>query len=429
MRKLLLMAAMAVLGAALLGFGAARAEEKESAAVDRAEVKKEKAEREKAPEQSGYAVKNIVQRVKKGVIRVQGIDITSPVVAFNPGGGSGFVFEVDYDTHTAYAITNYHVSGHAMVSAVKFWDGAQYRGEMVAAEPGIDVALLKIQGIPDERDLPADQKTIIPVTLGDSDQVRIGEFAMAMGNPGTEEGANVNRSDPWDTFLLGQTVTTNVVTGRDTPLEFEISIWQQNRTSLSWQYGTNFPYTFRVSVPINGGNSGGPLFNAKGEVIGINFYGGAFVLMQNHNWSIPINIAKDFVTQILETGKFERPWLGVDIIMPPYIKGADQYVEFVERYRPENIEIYGVRKDSPAAKLGPDGKPLLQKGDIILEVDGQEFKSPEDLRLYIFNLDIGTPVTLTVSRKDPNTKRYKKLAKPVVVEVGAKRKFNAEFSV
>jgi serine protease Do len=264
------------------------------------------------------------------------------------------------------------------------------------------------------------------VTLGDSDQVRIGEFAMAMGSPGAGEAANTNRSQPMEDYLLGQTVTTNVVTGRDTTLEFEIDIWQGSRNGesiQSWQYGTNLPYAFRVTVPINPGNSGGPLFNSRGEVIGINFYGGSNPIMQNYNHAIPINVVKDFVTQILETGKFERPWLGLDIIMPPYIQTAAEYVEFAERYRPNRIEVYGVRKDSPASKAD------VQVGDVILEVDGQEFKRAEDIRLYVFNLDIGTPVSLTISRKDGNTGRYKKLAKPVVIEVGPKRKFNAEFSV
>lgn len=376
-----------------------------------------------AQEDQAYNIKNIIKKVRKGVIRVQGIDVTSPVVAYNPGGGSGFVFEVDYDTHTAYALTNHHVSGHSMVSAVKFWDGAQYRAELVASEPGIDVALIKIQGIPDERELSDEEKTIVPVVLGDSDQVRIGELAMGMGAPGSEDAINVNRSQPFENFLLEQTATTNVVTGRDTPLEFEIGIWNQNRSSLGFQYGTNFNYVFRVSVPINGGNSGGPLFNAQGEVIGINFYGGAWILMQNHNWSIPINLAKDFATQMLETGKFEKPWMGIDIIMPPYIKTADQYVEFAERYRPDHIEIYSVRSNSPSERAG------LAKGDIIIDVDGQEFQKPEDIRLYIFNLDIGTPVSLTVSRKDSHTGRYKKLAEPIVVIIEPKRTYDSEFSV
>jgi serine protease Do len=361
-------------------------------------------------------VPDVIEKVKKGVVRVQNINIASPVATGSYGGGSGFLFEIDYDQGIGYAITNHHVSGDALVNAVQFWNDAEYKAELVASEPGIDVALLKVLGLPDERDLPDSEKTIVPCVLGDSDQVQIGELAIAMGNPGAGEGFNTERSEPYEDFLLQLTATADVITGRDTPLEFGLSIWRQNRGSLGFQYGTNFDYAFRMSTPINGGNSGGPLFNAKGEVIGINFYGGSFALAQNSNHAIPINLAKDFVFQILETGRFEKPWLGLDIIMPPFIKSPGDYIEFAERYRPSEIKVYDVRADSPADRAG------LQKDDIILTIDGQVFERPEDIRLYVFDLDVGSIVEITVLRNN------KKLD-PIFVEVGAKRKYNAEFSV
>lgn len=361
------------------------------------------------------SIKQVVSKVKKGVIRVMGIDVESPIAAGVAGGGSGFVFEVDYDTGIGYAITNHHVSGSASLSAVMFWDDAQYRAEMIATEPGIDVSLLKIYGLPDERNLPEAERTIVPVALGDSDRVQIGEWAIAIGNPGSGLGLNTERDDSFDDFLLQQTVTKNVVTGRDTPLEFMVGIWRQNRSSLGYQYGTNFDYAFRISVPINGGNSGGPLFNGRGEVIGINFYGGGWAMAQNHNWAVPINLAKDFVFSVIDTGKFERPWLGMDIIMPSYITGPEQYIEFTEKWRGDEIKVFGVRADSPAQRAG------LQVDDVIVESDGRVFATPEDLRLYIMDLDIGAMVEFTVIRK-----RHEMT---VWAEVGPKRKYNSEFSV
>ena len=161
-------------------------------------------------------------------------------------------------------------------------------------------------------------------------------------------------------------------------------------------------------------------------MIGINFYGGSGMVMQTSNWAIPINLAKDFVFQILETGKFEKPWLGLDVIMPPYIMTEQDYVEFRERYRPDEMVIYGVRKASPASramrKSGVGTQAGLAKGDVILEIDGQKFKSPEDVRKYVFSLDIGAKVTMVVER---NGERLD----PIEVEVGPKRGYDAEFSV
>jgi len=368
-----------------------------------------------AQDEPTISTADVVEMVKRGVVRVMNVSIDDPVAAAYAGGGSGVVFEVDYATRSAYAITNHHVSGNASTSQVKFWNNATYRAELVATEPGIDIALLRIHNIPDESGVPEEQRTIVPVPLGNSDLVQIGEWGIAMGNPGAAEGINTNRSDPWDDFLLQQTVTTNVITGRDTPLEFMVGIWRQNQGDLGFQYGTNLDYTFRISVPINPGNSGGPLFNSQGEVIGINFYGGAQVVMQNHNWAIPINLAKDFVFQILETGRFEKPWLGLDIIMPSYIRSPASYQEFAEKYRGDEITVYGVRADSPAARAG------IKQDDIILEVDGRVFATPEEVRLYVFDLDIGDTVELLVMRQGHKER--------IFCEVGPKRKYDAEFSV
>jgi len=361
------------------------------------------------------SVRGVIEKVRKGVVRVQVVTIDSPVTANFYGGGSGFVFEVDYANGFAYAITNHHVSGNASMSAVQFWNDAQYRAELIATEPGIDVALLKVYGIPDERGLPEEERTIVPVVLGDSDRVQIGELAVAMGNPGARVGVNIDRSNPMDDFLLQQTATHAVVTGRATPLEFMVSIWRRNQGDLGFQYGTNFDYTFRISVPISGGNSGGPLFNSRGEVIGINFYGGANVVAQNSNWAIPINLAKDFVFQSLETGRFEKPWLGLDIIMPSFIRGPEEYIEFAERYRGDEIRVFGVRADSPADRAG------FQKEDIILEIDGKVFQTPEDIRLDIFDREIGSPVYFVVLRDGDEIE--------ISAEVGPKRSYNSEFSV
>jgi serine protease Do len=359
----------------------------------------------------------VVKKVKRSVIRIQGIDVGAEQASGGYGGGSGVVFQINYDEGTAYALTNHHVSGDTAVAGVRFWNGAEYRAEMIAREPGIDVALLRIFGIPDERNVPDDKKNITASVLGNSDEVRIGDHAIAMGSPGAGEGANTNRSDPFQDFMLQQTVTDGVVTGRDSVIDFPLGIWRQNRNGLGQQYGTNFDYAFRVTVPINGGNSGGPLFNDRGEVIGLNFYGGSSPLMQNMNHTVPINLAKDFAYQILNTGKFEKPWLGVDIIFPPFLREPEQVTEFRDRRNSDALEVFGVRRNSPAARAG------FQQGDIILEIDGRRFSTPEEVRRFIFTQPIGKQLSFVVERDG------RKLRTPIVAEVGVKRSYDSEFSV
>ena len=369
-----------------------------------------------AQQDSALSVEDIVNTVKKGVVKVQGIDLGGPTSA-GWGGGSGFLFEIDYDTGLGYAITNHHVSGKSSVSAVTFWDGAAYKARLVATEPGIDIALLEVYDLPDESDLPDSEKTIIPVVLGDSDTVPIGALGMAMGAPGDfNDAINIDRSNPYDAGMLMQTVTTGEVSGRDWPIEFLLGINRQAQSDLGRQYGTNFDYAFKVSTPINPGNSGGPLFNNSGEVIGINFWGGSFQMAQNSNHAIPINLAKDFVFQVLEKGRFEKPWTGMDIIFPSCVS-VDEYTEFTEKYRPDYIEVFNIRRDSPASRAG------LRKGDIIVSVDGQQFTDPEKLRLYVFSQDIGNELELVVKRDN------KILKEPLFVEVGVKRTYDSEFSV
>jgi S1-C subfamily serine protease len=354
--------------------------------------------------------RDLVNKVKKGAIYIW-------AMAPDPNGflqpawiGSGFIFQAIPEENAAYALTNHHVAQNTTLLQCETWDHSTYKAEFVALEPGIDVALIKIMDI-----APGSYEVNV---LGDSDKVQIGEPALAMGAPGSGDSFNADRTDPYISFGLHQTATMRVVAGKQTdPMEF-ISTRPYWQGDLGWQVMSNTPWRFVCQSTINGGNSGGPLYNAQGEVIGLNHahFGAGSVITQNQNYTIPINFAKNFAYQILNTGKYEIPWFGMDMLIPSTETQPESVTEWEEKhYDPRRMEVLGVRRDSPAAKAG------LQRGDRIVEFDGQTFPTTTDLRLYIFTLPIGKQVPVTVKRG--GVKAH------LMLEVAPKRKYDAEFSL
>jgi len=353
--------------------------------------------------------RELVGKVKKGCIYIW---------AMSPGDtgflapmwiGSGVIFMAVPEENAAYALTNHHVANDTTLLQCEGWDNATYKAYLVATEPGIDCALIRIEDIPREN--------YEPCVLGNSDLVQNGEFAMAVGAPGYGDAANTERSDPNITFGLHQSTTMAVVSGRATnPYQF-IGWWSGWQYRLGHQVMTNCPWRFVMESAISGGNSGGPLFNAKGECIGLNHahFGAGAQITQHENYSIPINFCKNFAFQILDTGKYELPWFGLDLLMPPYFDDPQGVGEFVERHMNDDvIEIFGVRNDSPAERSG------VEIGDIIEEFDGRVFSNLTELRLYIFDLEIGQEIPVVVSRGKQEIE--------LTMEVGVKRSYNSEFS-
>jgi len=354
--------------------------------------------------------RDLVNKVKKGAIYIW---------AMTPGEsgfleprwiGSGFIFQADPEHNAAYALTNHHVANDTTVLQCETYDRSTYKADFVALEPGIDVALIKIYDIP-----PTAYEVNV---LGDSDKVQIGEPALAIGAPGSGDSVNSDRSDPLLDFGLHQTATMRVVTGKESDPFDCIEFWAQARNELGHEVFTNLPWRFVCQSTINGGNSGGPLYNANGEVIGLNHahLGIGPTVTQNMNYTIPINYAKNFAYQILNTGKYEIPWLGMDIFVPSTYDTTQQVSEWEERnYKPGAFDILGVRDGSPAQKAG------MQRGDKIIEFDGQTFPTNMDLRIYVFTLPIGKKVPVVVKRG---------LAKVhLEMEVAPKRKYDSEFSL
>ncbi|HEC92279.1 MAG TPA: PDZ domain-containing protein, partial [Candidatus Atribacteria bacterium] len=221
----------------------------------------------------------------------------------------------------------------------------EFEGEVVGSDVTSDMAIVKIQA----DHLPT-------VTLGNSDQLRVGEIVIAIGNP----------------YGLQQTVTMGVVSakGRSIPTEINGHVYR------------NF---IQTDTAINPGNSGGPLLNTKGEVVGINT--AIIPYAQGIGFAIPINIAKRNIDDLINLGRVRTPWIGV------YIQ--DVTPEIAEQFglsEAKSVLVGDVVKDSPAEKSG------IKRGDIITKVNDEEVNSTQELQDKIRSIDIGEKAKIEVAR-------------------------------
>jgi serine protease Do len=254
--------------------------------------------------------------------------------------GSGFILSAD-----GYILTNAHVVDEASEVSVKLTDKREFKAKVIGTDKRTDVALLKI----DATGLPK-------VTIGDPEKLKVGEWVAAIGKP----------------FGLENTITAGIVSakGRELPNENLVSYIQ-------------------TDVPINPGNSGGPLFNLKGEVVGVNSMiysrtGGSMGLA----FAIPIDVAINVTKQIQEKGRVTRSRIGVQI-------------QEVSR---ETADAFGLVKASGALvnsveKGGPADKAGIEQGDIIVKVDGRTVNSSAELPRIITAVKPGTRIVLQVWHK------------------------------
>jgi len=255
--------------------------------------------------------------------------------------GSGFVIDKD-----GTIITNNHVIADADEITVNFSDGSKLTAELVGTDPKTDIAVLKVK--------PTTPLNAVP--FGDSDGARIGDWVMAIGNP----------------FGLGGSVSLGIVSA----VERDIS---------------SGPYDkfIQTDAAINRGNSGGPLFNMNGEVVGINTAiispsGGSIGI----GFSIPANLATRVIDQLVEFGETRRGWLGVQIQTV-----TDEIAESLGLDKASGALVSGVVKDGPAEKSG------ILSGDIILTFDGQTVAEMRDLPLIVAETAVEKEVDVLVLRK------------------------------
>jgi serine protease Do len=281
--------------------------------------------------------------------------------------GSGFVWDTQ-----GHIVTNNHVVEGADKISVTFYDGATVPAEVTGTDPDSDLAVIKV-------DVPADQ--LRPVQVADSTQVKVGELAIAIGNP----------------FGLQGTMTMGIVSalGRTLPTE--------SGTAQGQYY--SIPDIIQTDAPINPGNSGGVLVDDTGSVIGVTAaIESAVQSSAGIGFVIPSQIVQKVVPALIETGHYDQPWIGISgtSLVPELATAmglaADQ----------RGALVVDVTADSPAAQAGLlgsdhqveiDGHTVRVGGDVIVAVDGQRVQDFEDLIAYLANsTEVGQTIALGVLR-------------------------------
>ena len=302
--------------------------------------------------------------VQVNVSRTMGGDIPEALRPFlgRPGAssqsvlrgiGSGFV--ISSTNTTGQIITNAHVVDGADMVTVSFQDGRILEGKVLGKDPVTDVAVIEVQ---------ADR--LPTVTLGNSDKVRQGQWAIAIGNP----------------LGLQETVTVGVISGTE-------------RSSADIGVPDKRVGFIQTDAAINPGNSGGPLLNAQGDVIGVNT---AIIRgTQGLGFAIPINTAQAVAQQLIATGEVQHPYIGVQMVaLTPQVK---QYINQAPnsqmRVEEDNgILVVQVNKGTPAAKAG------LRAGDVIAEVNQQPVDKVSTIQRLVDQVGVKGELEVTVKRSD-----------------------------
>lgn len=306
---------------------------------------------------------NIYERVNPAVVNIEVLRAAAPGVGgelFPEGEGSGFIIDTE-----GRIITNNHVVEGADEVQVTLHDGTIVRASVLGTDPYSDLAVIDI-------DLPP--QVLRPVELGDSDELRVGQRAVAIGNP----------------FGLEGTLTTGVISalGRTLPAESLFAI----------------PEVIQTDAAINPGNSGGPLLNAEGLVIGVNT---AIRTTTGGNtgvgFAVPVNLVKRVVPRLIAEGHYDHPQLGIRglTITPVLVEAMDLPVD-------GGVLVSEVTADSPAEKAGIRGGTrevsirgdlVRQGGDIIVSIDGHETNQFEDLLSYIvMETEVGQEIAVAIIR-------------------------------
>ncbi|HEY6164399.1 MAG TPA: trypsin-like peptidase domain-containing protein [Nitrososphaeraceae archaeon] len=304
-------------------------------------------------------------KVEKSVVQIIGRGDSSNRSPTGSRLGSGFV----YDSNR-HIITNYHVASGTKNIDVTFMDGNTYHAQLVGSDPFTDLAVLYVEDVPKD--------TLVPLALGNSAMLEVGEEIAAIGNP----------------FGLSGSMTAGIISGLGRLLP--------SNTNLGSQY--SIPNIVQIDAPINPGNSGGPLLNMRGEVVGIN----SAIFSSTGEFSgvgfaIPSNTLNKIIPSLIKGGSFSHPWIGLSgTNITPEIANA------VGLKEPRGFLVADTVSGSPAEKAGLrggdkvaniNGREIALGGDVIEKIDNNTVRKIDDILVYLESVkSVGDTVSLSVLR-------------------------------
>ncbi len=303
-----------------------------------------------------------IEKLNESVVAIDSMRLTrNPRYGVVPleGAGSGVIIDSN-----GYIITNNHVVDGASRVQIHLRDGRSFEGEVVGSDSATDVALIRVRN---DTPLPA-------ATLGDSDALKVGQFALAIGNTLGLPG--------------GSTASLGVIGALGRPLPWAEFI---------------FEGLIQTDAAINPGNSGGPLADINGHVVGINT--AMIPFAQGVGFAIPINAVKRVVQQIFEKGRVVRPWLG--------ISGMSLTPQLARRYNLQadtGVLVAGLSRNGPAFEAG------FRVGDVIVQLGDTEVKQMKDLLLALSKFEVGSAAKVQYFRMGSKRETSLRLAE-VPVEV------------
>lgn len=317
---------------------------------------------------------NIYERVAPSVVNIE-VAVNTPHPGLGDDArGSGFVYDLN-----GHIITNAHVANDTRRITVRFNDGYIADARVVGVDLFSDLAVIKVD---------AEASHLHPVTLAPPDNVKVGERAIAIGNP----------------FGLASSMTVGIVSGlgRQLPSADMITI---NESPTNF----NNPSIIQVDTDINPGNSGGPLLNSRGEVIGVNTAirteSGVF---EGVGFAVPVSTLMRVAPELIERGRVDYAWLGISSLPVDAGGGVMALAEALKLPVTEGVLIEGVSSDSPAEKAGLQGGSRYENvrdnavcagGDIIVAINGEYIRDMDELLSYmVVNTHPGDVVSLLIVR-------------------------------